>query len=540
MSGRCVLLVASEAYPLAKTGGLGDCVGGLAKALDREGCVVRVLLPGYPEALDRLAGRVGRLDLGDYPGLGHVALVHGEMPGSAVKAWLIDCPTLYRRPGGLYQDEDGNDWQDNAQRFALLARVGARLALARGPLAWRPEIVHLNDWQTGPLATILAQERDRRPPCIFTVHNLAFQGLFGPEALDALGLSRDLLTADGLEFWGRASFLKAGIRFADRVTTVSETYAREMLTPAFGCGLDGALRTRPDKVIGIRNGVDEDEWNPATDRHLPATYHLHDLTGKAVCKAAGQARFGLEHGTGAPVLAYLCRLTDQKMADVVLAALPDLIARGFQLVVMGCGDRTIEAAFQKVANRFVGRVGVVTDYDEPRAHLLVAAADMLLAPARFEPCGLTQMYAMRYGTVPVASRVGGLAETITDLPSESFGVGEATGFLFDEVSAPALVWAVERAIASYRQPFLWRRLVANGMRRDFSWARSARRYVELYETLALMRTPGSPEPPLHLRLIPQPRRATSQESRAAAASCLSKVPDFMVPLVHEGDEPSNA
>jgi starch synthase len=484
---RRVLLAASEVYPLAKTGGLGDYVAGIAKALARNGCDVALLLPGYPQALERLDGNIERFDLGTLPGFGHTSLAEGSLPSLPIRVWLIDCPVLYCRTGGLYQDEAGVDWPDNALRFALLARVGAVLALGHGPSRWHPEIVHLHDWQTGPIAALIAQEGGVHPSCIFTIHNMAFQGLFGPDVLEALGLSRAFLEPTELEFWGRVSFLKAGIRYADQVTTVSETYAREILTPAFGCGLDGALRERDDGVIGIRNGIDEEEWNPATDRFLPATYTEHDLTGKVACKAGVRARFGLEAASSAPVVAYLCRLTEQKMADLVLAALPELVAHGLQVIVMGCGDRALEAAFRASSEQFAGRVGVLTAYDEEVAHLLVAGADILLAPARFEPCGLTQMYAMRYGTIPVASRVGGLAETIFDL-SESSSVSAATGFLFDEPLVSSLVGAVERAVAWYRQPFLWRKIIANAMRADFSWEHAAQRYLKLYEDI----TPPSP------------------------------------------------
>ena len=478
-----VLIVASEAYPLAKTGGLGDAVVGLGKALAQENCDVRLLLPGYPDALGRLGGHVRRFDLGVVPNFGAAALVEGEIPNSDLPVWLIYCPKLYGRTGGLYQDDDGNDWPDNAQRFALLSHVGASIALGQGPTDWRPDIVSLNDWQAGPLAAILAHHAGLRPATVLTIHNLAFQGLAGSEVLDLLALPRTVFSPDGLEFWGRVSFLKAGIRYADRVTTVSETYARDIMTPAFGCGLDGALRARPDGVVGIRNGVDEDEWNPARDPHLPATYGVGDLTGKTVCKAAARAEFGLEADTDAPVVGYLCRLTEQKMADVMVEAVGDLAARGVQTIVMGHGSRSIETAFHAAASRFAGRVGIHTGYDEARAHLLLAGADMLLAPARFEPCGLTQMYAMRYGTVPIASRLGGLMETITDLSPGAPGAGEATGFLFDGNSVAEITSAVERAVACYRQPLLWRRLVANGMRRDFSWGSSARRYLDLFATL---------------------------------------------------------
>jgi starch synthase len=482
MSGPRVLMVASEAYPLAKTGGLGDCVSALAEALASEGCDVRLLLPAYPSALEQLQGRVRRIPLEGLPRQ-NTSLVCGEMPVSRLPVWLVDCPELYQRPGGPYQDEDGADWKDNAERFAMLVRTGAQLALARGPFAWRPDIVHLHDWPAGPIAAILAQEAEKRPATVFTIHNLAFQGLFDPAVLHTLGLPRELLIPDGLEFWGRVSFLKAGIRYADRVTTVSETYAREILTPSFGCGLNGALGARSDSVIGIRNGIDKTIWNPATDRLLPSTFDRHDLRGKAVCRSALRSRFGLAGEDAAPVVAYLCRMTEQKMGDVVAAALPDLVSRGVQIVAMGRGDKRIEDALVAAARHLPGHVGVITGYEEPPAHHMLAGADMLLAPARFEPCGLTQMYAMNYGTVPIASRVGGLAETIVDTRPDATGAGGETGFLIDDASPAGLLAAVDRALAHYRQPFLWRKLVVNGMRADFSWKRPAERYLAVYSAL---------------------------------------------------------
>lgn len=511
MGGLRILLAASEAYPLAKTGGLGDYVAALGKALTRAGADVRVLLPGYPHAVEALSGRTSTFALDGFPGFGGASLIQGRIPGSDLRAWLLDCPGLFERPGGLYLDPDGAPWPDNARRFAMLARAVRLLAMGEGPVHWQPDVVHLNDWQTGPAAALLAREQGPRPATVFTIHNLAFHGLFDPGALEMLGLPADLFTPDALEFWGQVSFLKAGLRFADRLTTVSATYAREIRTPAFGCGLDGVLCARPDGVLGVRNGIDADEWNPATDPHLPATYDVHDLRGKAACKQALQQRFGLEPDPARPLLGYLCRLTGQKMADVVLEALPALDARGMQVAVMGQGDPAVEAAFRAAAAALPGRVGVTCGYDEATAHLLLAGCDVLLAPARFEPCGLTQMYAMRYGAVPVASRIGGLAETIDDLPPGAAGIADATGFLFDGTTAADLLAAVDRAAAWIWQRFNWRRLMTNGMRRDFSWEQPVQRYLALYEELAAGRPraalPRMPAPRAPGRVLPLPVRA---------------------------------
>lgn len=350
-----------------------------------------------------------------------------ESPGFAVDAWLVDCPSFYRRAGGLYQDTDGKDWPDNAQRFALLAHAGAQLALGRGPVAWRPDIVHLNDWQTGPLAALLARESRDRPACVFTIHNLAFQGLFGLDALDLLGLPSTDPNADGVEFWGQMSFLKAGICCADRVTTVSEEYASEILTPQFGCGLDRVLRGLRHSVIGIRNGIDDEEWDPSQDPWLPARYRADDLRGKEVCKERLRNELGLVQRSATPLIACLNRLTHQKMADLLPECLPTLVAQGAQVVVLGRGDPAIEKRIEAAVHDQGDEAVAIIGYEEALAHRLLAGADILLAPARFEPCGLTQMYAMYYGTVPVASRLGGLAETITDCAAAESGSGTATG-----------------------------------------------------------------------------------------------------------------
>lgn len=491
MKGLRILLAASEAYPLAKTGGLGDYVFALAKALTRLGCDVRVLIPGYRDALARLSGRASSFDLAGNPGFDDAQLVQGRLPGTSVRAWLLDCPRLFDRNGGPYAGSDGEPFTDNAERFAVFARAIRVLAQNQGPIDWQPDVVHLHDWQTAPAAALLALE-PTRPASVLTIHNLAFRGLFGAEALALLGLPADQFVPDQLEFWGQASFLKAGIRYADRVTTVSGTYAREILQPEFGCGLDGMLRARTDGVLGIRNGIDDEEWNPETDPLLPSGYGSHDLRGKTICKEALRQRFNLPASKGAPVLGYLCRLTDQKMADVVLESLPGLAARGTQVVVMGQGDPATEARFQAAAGALGGSVGLIAGYDEPTAHLLLAGSDILLAPARFEPCGLTQMYAMRYGTVPVASRVGGLAETVVDLPVDAAKAADATGFLFAGETAQDLLAAVDRALGYLRQPFAWRRLMTNGMRSDFSWDAPATRYAALYQEIAPARQSEAP------------------------------------------------
>jgi starch synthase len=500
-SMRRVLFVTPEAFPLMKTGGLGDYAGGLTKALLEQGCDVRLLLPAYPGVVDALRGPRERCDLGTLPHFGPTALISGRMPRSAAPVCLIDCPTLYARPGGIYQDNNGEDWPDNALRFGLLARVGALLALGRGPFAWRPEVVHLNEWQTGPLAALLAHEAQAageqrahklRAGTLFTIHNMAFQGSFEPDVLAALGLPWSYFSPHGVEFFGKASFLKAGLRYADRLATVSASYAEEILTPEFGFGLEGVIKARPDRVAGILNGVDHDEWDPRGDPRIPARYHADDLRGKMRCKQVLRERMGLAPLPAAPVLAYMSRLTHQKMADVLIEALPRLAERGAQVVVVGRGDRAIESQLAAAARRHPGRIAVRIAYDEDLAHLLLSGADLLLAPARFEPCGLTQMYGLRYGTVPIVSCVGGLKETVVDAAPGRLHA--ATGFVFSERTLAGFLAAVDRALAAFHAqpatpsvPAPWQQLQRNGMHVAHPWSDAALKYRALYEEIATQR-----------------------------------------------------
>jgi starch synthase len=484
-----ILFVTSEAYPLVKTGGLADYTGGLVKALARQGHEVRVLLPGYPEALEVLSECVEhRVELGDPFGAGPTALVLAPMPGVAARVWLIDCPKLYGRAGGIYQDPNGDDWPDNAQRFGLLARVAAWLALGGGPLPWRPDIVHLNEWQTGPAAALLAHER-AAPPTLFTIHNMAFQGLFDADVLSFLELPKSVFDAGGVEFFGKVSYLKAGIRYADRIATVSEAYAQEILTPEFGFGLEGLLNERASDLVGILNGADYEEWSPQTDRHLAAPFGPRNFaTRKPLCTRALRQRFGLAelHGD-VPVLAFISRITHQKMADVLVQALPQILERGAQVVVLGRGDHAMEAALVELAQQFPEALAVHIGYNEELAHQVLAGADILLAPARFEPCGLTQMYGLRYGTVPIVTNVGGLRETVVDPRSPGDEDRMATGFVFEERSLEGLLDVVDRALAAYRTKPDWREIQRAGLAQDFSWKASAMKYEQLYADLVRLR-----------------------------------------------------
>jgi starch synthase len=486
-----VLFVASEVFPLAKSGGLADVSSALPMALARQGIDIRILMPGYPSALAKLKDPCVEARLGSLLGITDAALVSGRLPHSNLPIWLIDAPSLFDRQGGLYQDEEGRDWADNALRFGFLDHVAARIA--NGSLGqWLPDVVHGNDWHAGLIPLLLTLGRFPKPATVLTIHNLAFQGNFPREALYALGIPDRYLRADGIEFYGQMSFLKAGIRFSDSVTTVSPSYAREILTPEFGCGMDGFLRDRGESFSGILNGIDTDLWNPATDPHLVKPYDVRDLSGKRACKADLQSRFGLQADCDRPLIGFVSRLAHQKMADVVLESVPFIAASGAQFVLVGEGDPALETAFQHLGDRYRGSVAIRTTYDEALAHRLQAGADILLAPARFEPCGLTQMYALRYGTLPVVRNTGGLADTVTDATGAMLSCKMATGFVFDECTPSALVGAIEHALALYNQPLIWRRLQRRAMSQDFSWSESAARYIALYRQL--IGTPGLPEP----------------------------------------------
>lgn len=485
-----LLFVASEIYPLAKTGGLADVCAALPDALAGMGTDVRLLMPAYPAVREQLVAAREAADLGELlPGI-RAGLIAGRTPDTELPIWLVDCPALFDRPGGLYQDDDGCDWPDNALRFGLLCHAAARIGLDRARLDWRPDIVHANDWHTGLVPLLLQQAGADRPRTVFTVHNAAFQGNFPLDAAVSLGLPSAAPDTDGIEFYGQLSFLKAGIRYADKVTTVSPTHARELLTPESGFGMEGLFRARGEDFLGIMNGIDAALWNPATDSHITACYTRDYSHGKIICKATMQRQCGLDVDAQAPLVACISRLTSQKMADLVLQHLPSMMSRHprFQFALHGRGEPALEEGFRQLALRYPGRMSVRIGYEEAYAHHLHAAADILLHGSRFEPCGLTQLYAMRYGTIPVVSRVGGLADSVVDPGSRgNRSYEKATGFVFDEASGEAMETALGRCLEMYQQrPRLWTTLRRRAMSGDFSWMSSARHYARLYAELCGM------------------------------------------------------
>lgn len=462
-----ILYVTSEVFPLAKTGGLADVSAALPVALNTLGVDVRLLLPGYPQAIERTVNPREVARVNDLLGCGETRLLAARLPDSDVPLWLVDCPALYDRRGGIYQDENGNDWPDNALRFAMLNHVAAMIAGGIVDEQWQPDVVHAQDWHASLLPMLLSAQGNRRPATLLTIHNLAYQGSFELCEFPKLGLPDGSQMYPSLEFYGRLSFLKAGIEHADALTTVSPTYAREILTPEFGCGLDGVLRQRADRLTGILNGADYRIWDPDSDACLPSTYALRRISGKHACKAALQEELGLDLSIETPLIVFTSRLAHQKMPDVVLEALPALLADGAQFALVAEGDAHYEDRFHTLAATHPGRVAVRIGYEEPLAHRALAGADILLHPSRYEPCGLTPIYAMRYGTVPIVRKSGGTADSVVDAIGQTLACETATGFSFVGPTADDLIACIRRALELYRQPIAWRKIQICAMRQDF-------------------------------------------------------------------------
>jgi starch synthase len=473
-----ILMAASEVTPFAKTGGLGDVLGALPVALQELGASIHVVMPAYRTIDWAAAGAENDGVLEVWMGgtrretsLRHAR--HRGVPVSFVVAdEFFDRDHLYGGPGG--------DYPDNAERFAFFARAVLALATRLEP---PPDVLHCHDWQTG-LVPVFAHADGAvlpaPPRTVLTVHNLGYQGLFPPAVWPLLGLDWSYFTPRNLEFYGLVNFLKGGLVHADALTTVSRRYAEEILEPEQGHGLDGVLRERRDAVIGILNGVDYTEWDPAHDRHLVARYDAEDLGGKARCKAGLQAELGLRVAPHTPLLGMVSRLADQKGFDILSAVLPELLRLDLQLVILGSGDARYESALAAEGRRAPDRLAVRIAFDEPAAHRIEGGADAFLMPSRYEPCGLNQMYSLRYGTVPVVRATGGLDDTISEFDPVS---GRGNGFKFAPYTPEALLGAIRRALDVYHRPAAWRRAIANGMACDFSWRGPAARYLELYRGL---------------------------------------------------------
>jgi starch synthase len=479
MSELKVLSVASEVFPLVKTGGLADVVGALPAALARENVEMRTLIPAYPAVLARLTNVQPAHIYDDLFG-GPARVLAGKAAG--LDLFAIDAPHLFDRPGNPYLGPNGLDWPDNAQRFAALARVAADIGLGAID-AFRPKVVHAHDWQAALVAAYLDYADRSRPGVVITIHNMAFQGHFPMSIFSFLGLPFQAMSIDGVEYFSGVGYLKAGLRLSDRITTVSPTYAREIMTPEFGMALDGLLRTRAAVVTGIVNGIDDTVWNPATDPALPQNYTALRIDMRVRNKTALQNQMGLVPGVDRPLFGVVSRLSDQKGLDLLLQALPGVVAKGGQLAMLGSGDPSLEEGFTALATSNPDSVSCVLGYDEKLAHLIQAGSDFIVVPSRFEPCGLTQLCALRYGAPPIVTRVGGLADTVIDANEAAIGAGVATGVQFYPPSFESLTYALNRALDIARDPVVLRRLRLNGMRSDVSWRGPAKRYAALYRDL---------------------------------------------------------
>jgi starch synthase len=473
-----ILFVTSEVYPLIKTGGLADVSGSLPKALVELGQDIRLIVPHYRdlklshEVRQVATVRVDNLD---------VTLLETRLPDSAVVVWLVNCPTFFDYAGNPYTDEQGNPWVNNAERFALFCRIAVLCALDKINLHWRADIVHCNDWQSGLVPALLSLEADR-PAIVFTVHNLAYQGLFPASRMVSLNIPGRLWHPEGLEFHNMLSFIKGGLAFADKITTVSPSYATEIQTSAFGYGLEGLLRYRQADLVGIINGIDDD-WNPADDKFIAHCYSVDNLADKALNKAALQQRAKLPVTADVPVFALISRLVEQKGIDLIIDCLPELCTLPIQFVLLGSGDKNVEYRLQTLAQQHSDKIAVTLGYDEGLAHLIEAGADIFLMPSRFEPCGLNQMYSQRYGTIPIVRKTGGLADTVVDANAETLVNGTASGIVFNDANAGSLLEAIKRCLLLYHDANHWHAMQRNAMQKNFTWQYSAEQYLQLYHTL---------------------------------------------------------
>ena len=479
-----VLAVASEVYPIVKTGGLADVAGALPLALKAHGVEMRTLMPGYPDVMRLLAGADEIRRWPDYFG-GPGRLLAGSHDG--LDLFVLDVPHLYARPGNPYVTAEGLDWPDNGVRFAALSRIAADIGHGLVP-TFVPDIVHAHDWQAGLTPAYLHYDGRPRPGTVMTIHNMAYQGKFDRALIGSIGLpSEASFDVHGLEYFGGISFLKAGLQLADRITTVSPTYAHEIQSDEGGMGFGGLLRERADVLSGILNGIDIEVWNPQTDPHIAYRFGAEDLTFRAANKAVLQQQFNLDSSDEAPLLGVISRLSWQKGLDLLLEAIPTILGEGMQLALLGSGDRDLQERYQAAARANPGRIGVLIGYDEILAHLIQAGSDALIVPSRFEPCGLTQLCALRYGAVPIVSRVGGLEDTIVDIGEAGTSDRDATGFKFAPVTSDALAGTLRKANTAFHNKATWRRLQLSGLATDVSWRNRAGDYAALYRDLMAQR-----------------------------------------------------
>jgi starch synthase len=473
-----VLSVTPEIFPLIKTGGLADVTGALPIALAAKGVTVRTLIPGFPVVMGAFKKKKA---LYQYPLLqGGKASVHAVQI-AGLDLFVLDAPHLFDRPGGPYGNASGADWPDNWRRFAALSQVGGDIA--GGAISgYQPDIVHAHDWQSAMTLAYMRYGKAVGVPSMMTVHNLAFQGQFGAGIFGELGLPAVAMALDGVEYYGGVGFLKAGLQAAWAITTVSPTYAQEICSPEFGMGLDGLINMRSSDLYGIVNGIDTDIWNPETDKHLVSAYSAGTLKARLPNRAVVEDRFSLERDDS-PIVCVISRLTWQKGMDILATVVDGIVATGARLAILGSGDAGLEGALLAAAARHRGRIGVVVGYDEGLSHTMQGGCDAIIIPSRFEPCGLTQLYGLRYGCVPVVARTGGLADTVIDANEAAVSAGVATGFQFAPNNGVAMLHAIRRLVDAHANPAVWESLQRQGMKADVSWDKSAEKYVELYRLL---------------------------------------------------------
>ncbi len=479
-----VLHVCTEIFPVLKTGGLADVTSALSLALSRLGCDIRMLVPGFPSYHERLVDKKPVFEMPPRFGAYSIRVFVGTLPENGLTVYFIDAPGLFDRPGNPYTNATNQDYLDNYRRFALLGWIAARIAEGMDS-AWTPEVVHAHDWHAGLTPAYLkASEfwlKRKLAGSVFTVHNLAYQGNFPGHAFGEIDLPPQFFGVDGVEFHGQLSFIKAGLMYADKITTVSPTYAREIMRPENAFGLDGVLHQRESDILGILNGIDTDIWNPATDPAIAANYSVNALSGKMTCKTALQNEVGLRVQDDTPLFCIVSRLAIQKGLDLVLDGVPEILRRGGQLVVLGTGDASMESAFRNIAYANPQAISIQVGYDELKSHRVMAGSDVILMPSRYEPCGLTQLYGLRYGTLPLVHRVGGLADTVVDCSEANINAGIATGFSFDGFYYDAFVRAVNRAFDLFDRKDDWSKLQKNAMQQKFGWDAAARQFMTLYE-----------------------------------------------------------
>lgn len=473
-----VLFITSEAFPLIKTGGLADVAGSLPPALLKMEQEVRLLLPAYPTVMDKIS-KHKVIATHSYYGL-EVKLLETRLPGTQVVTWLVDCPAVYNRPGGPYTNAHGMQWDDNALRFTVLCHCAVDIALNQLGLNWQPDVVHCNDWQSGLVPALLSLH-ENHPATVFTIHNLAYQGNFSQQTFNDLHLPSQLWHIDGLEFYNQLSFMKAGLAYADKINAVSPNYAREILQPEFGYGLDGLLLSREKDVSGILNGIDQKLWNPGTDTLIEQKYNSRSLAKKVLNKTALQQELDLPVDENIPLIGSVGRLVQQKGLDLILSSMDELVKQPVQLVMLGTGETHYEIALAEWATSYPDKVKLIIGYNEALAHKIEAASDFYLMPSIFEPCGLNQLYSLRYATLPIVTNVGGLADTVTDATAENLANKTANGFIINDMTVDGLTDAILRAVELYANKSDLTQCQKTAMKFNSSWTASAEQYIDLYE-----------------------------------------------------------